>query len=201
MRPQGPQRLGRMGKAFEPVAVGLSQELRECAAVHALRRAKRTDSSPEMYGDGLRPDRDYTGVICELAFYQWRYADWRVRRTILEREVIGYGLNDGGEDDVGINVRGSLLPPGRELDRQHLLVSVDPKNGGKCYPHWRYVAAFYEHGMHRVWLAGYCSGQELMGWCPVPYRIANYGFLSHILPVTKLKPMWRLPHVGLAEVA
>lgn len=186
---------------FAPIEVVLPSELREFAGVHALKRAKRTGSSPSVYGDGDRPDRDYTGVLCELAFYHWRYGDWRVRKALLDREVIGYGLNDQGEDDVGINVRGSLLPPGRELERQHLLVSVDPKNRGKCYEHVRYVAAFYEHGQNRVWLAGYILGQELVAKCPVPYRIAQYGFLSHIVSVTSLRSVTRLPHVGLAEAA
>lgn len=180
--------------AFEPVEVSLSKDLLEAAGTYALRRAKRTDASPEMYGDGLRPDRDYTGVVCELGFYQWRYGDWRVRARDLERERIGYGLNDEGEDDVGINVRGSLLSDGRNLERLNLLISVDPKNRGKCYPHLRYVAAFYEPHRTRVWLAGYITGKRAQQY--LPSRVAQYGFLSHVIPVTELRPVTKLPHIG-----
>ena len=186
---------------FEPVEIKLPKELLERAGAYALRRAKRTDSSPAKYWDADGPDRDYTGVVCELAFYEWRYGSWKVRAAALEREVVRYGLNDSGEDDVGINVRGSLLPPGRALARQHLLVSVDPENGGKLYPHWRYVAAFYEHGHQRVWLAGYELGSRLEALCPEPYRITPRGFLSRIVKVTELRSVKRLPHVGLSEVA
>jgi hypothetical protein len=181
---------------YRPIEVILDPVALEYAAVHAMRRAKRTATSPVVLGDDGRPDRDYVGVVCELGFYQWRYGDWRVRKAALDREVIGHGLNDAGEDDVGINVRGSNLPPNRELARQHLLVSVDPKNRGKCYPHIRYVAAFYDHRRRSVWLAGYALGQELDRLCPEPRRVATHGFLSRVVPVTALRPVDRLPHVG-----
>lgn len=177
------------------VHISVGAELFQVAQNFGQKRAKRTPSSPAVGGDHGRPDRDVVGLVCELAYYQWRYGSYTVRLDSLQREHIGLGLNDGGEDDVGINVRGSNLPPGRVLEAQHLLVSVDERNNGKCYPHLRYVAAFYDGAAERVILAGYMLGVDIIKY--PPRRVRADGFLSHVVPVPHLRPMHNMPHVGL----
>lgn len=175
----------------------------ESAVPLAQKRAKRTATSPALAGDDERPDRDLVGVLCEFAWYEWRYGRWSIRAQLLEEELIAYGHQDGGEDDVGINVRGSFLAEGRILERQHLLISIDPRNSGRLYDHIRYVAAFYSRVDTCVYLPGYLRGNLIRG---LVTRHPDYvgkvkfdGFRSYKIPVTKLRSIERIPNIRYAS--
>lgn len=182
----------------EVIVIPVDQDMLTFATAVAARRAKRTEMSPPLAGDNDRPDRDLVGVVCELAYYQWRYGSWRARQATLENERVGRGLTDGNEDDVGINVRGSYLPESRALERQHLLISIDRRNGGKLVPHIRYLAAFYTPSLSMVQLAGYLQGTAIEQLADAhPDYIGTVrpdGFWSYKIPLNELRPVRLLPH-------
>jgi hypothetical protein len=180
-----------------PVVISVAPAMLEYAIQLAAGRRKPDSVTREVIADP-----DIVGLVGELAFYEWRYGTWQVARRKLEFEIErGYvvGGHDGGEDDIGIDVKTSLLPPHRQLHRQHLLISADPEHTKQEFqPHIRYVPAFWRPHADEVIFPGYIGGTGVLHYCPKPYRFVPHGLIAYVVPVAVLRNLRDLPHTPRA---